>query len=89
MAMVRWAPDGPEIDATVAARGMKLAVEYFLRQIQQGHIRCLVERGVGDDEGRHRLSFKYRDRELLLIVADDGQVLSEELTMAPRKFVWK
>lgn len=89
MAVIRWESDGPEIDAAVAARGMKLAVEFFLRQIRQGKIRCLVERGIGDDEGRHRLSFKYRDRVLLLIVSDDGQVLSEDLTMAPRKFNWK
>ena len=81
MSMVRWADGVPEIDAAVAARAMKFAVEYFLRQMQRGAIRGRVERGSGEDEGRHRLSFRHRDRELVMVVDEDGRIVSQELTM--------
>lgn len=85
MSGVRWVDGVPEIDAAIAARAMKFAVEYFLRQMQRGAIRGRVERGSGEDEGRHRLSFRHHDRELIMIVDDDGQIISQELTMsAPR-----
>ncbi|RWB26211.1 DUF6522 family protein [Mesorhizobium sp.] len=89
MTVVRWADDTPEIDAAVAARAMKFAVEYFVRQIQRGAIKGRVERGVGDDEGRHRLSFRYRDRELTMIVGQNGEIISQELTTTAPKFQWK
>ena len=81
MSVVRWADGVPEIDAAVAARAMKFAVEYFLRQMQRGAIRGRVERGSGEDEGRHRLSFRHRDRELVMVVDEDGRIVSQELTM--------
>jgi hypothetical protein len=89
MSVVRWADGVPEIDAAVAARAMKFAVEYFLRQMQRGAIRGRVERGTGDDEGRHRLSFRHRDRELVVVVDDDGQIISQELTMSAPTPRWK
>ena len=89
MSMVRWADGVPEIDAAVAARAMKFAVEYFLRQMQRGAIRGRVERGTGADEGRHRLSFRYRDRELVLVVDEGGRIISQDLTMSAPTPRWK
>ena len=89
MSVVRWADGVPEIDAAVAARAMKFAVEYFLRQMQRGAIRGRVERGSGEDEGRHRLSFRHRDRELVMVVDEDGRIVSQELTMATPKPHWR
>lgn len=85
---VRWVDGEPEIDAAVAAGAMKLAVEYFLRQVRRGDIRTQVERGVGEDEGNHRLSFRSHDRELKLIIGNGGQIISQELTLR-RKFLRK
>ena len=89
MSVVRWADGVPEIDAAVAARAMKFAVEYFLRQMQRGAIRGRVERGIGDDEGRHRLSFRHHDRELVVVVDEEGRIISQELTMATPKPHWR
>ena len=89
LSVVRWADGVPEIDAAVAARAMKFAVEYFLRQMQRGAIRGRVERGSGEDEGRHRLSFRHRDRELVMVVDEDGRIISQELTMATPKPHWR
>lgn len=89
MSVVRWEDGGPEIDAAVVARAMKLAVEYFLRQMRRGAIQGRVERGIGEDEGRYRLSFRYRDRELRMVVGDDGQIIDQELTLSTLKVHWK
>lgn len=89
MTSVRWVDGTPEIDAAVAARAMKFAVEYFVRQMQRGSIKGRVERGVGDDEGRCRLSFRYRDRELTIIVGQNGEIISQELTMNVPKLRWR
>jgi hypothetical protein len=89
MISVRWADGAPEIDAAVAARAMKFAVEYFIRQMQSGSIKGRVERGVGEDEGRHRLSFRYHDRELTMIVGPGGEIISQELILAAPKIRWK
>lgn len=89
MNAVRWTDDTPEIDAAVAARAMKFAVEYFVRQMQCGAIKGRVERGVGDDEGRYRLSFRHRDRELTIIVGQNGEIISQELTMTVPKLRWR
>lgn len=87
MTLVRWVNGAPEIDAAVAARAMKFAVEYFIRQMQRGAITGRVERGIGEDEGKHRLSFRYRDRELAMIVGSSGEIISQELTMPRRNAV--
>ena len=89
MISVRWADGAPEIDAAVAAQAMKFAVEYFMRQIQCGGIKGRVERGIGEDEGRYRLSFRCHDRELTMLVGHEGEIISQELIMAAPKFRWK
>lgn len=89
MIAVRWTDDTPEIDAAVAARAMKFAVEYFVSQVQHGAIKSRVERGVGDDEGRYRLSFRCRDRDLTMIVGQNGEIISQELTMTMPNLRWR
>lgn len=89
MIAVRWTDDTPEIDAAVAARAMKFAVEYFVSQVQHGAIKSRVERGVGDDEGRYRLSFRCRDRDLTMIVGQNGEIISQELTMTMPNPRWR
>lgn len=85
MVSVRWVEGVPEIDAASAARAMKFAVEYFVRQMQRGAITGRVERGIGEDEGSHRLSFRSRDRELTLIVDTDGEIISQNLVIREQR----
>lgn len=70
-----------EIDGAVVARGMKLPVARFLAEMRRGNVHGLVEKGEGDDEGRYRLSFRYRGRQLQMIVGDDGGVIGEALDL--------
>jgi hypothetical protein len=39
----------------------------------------VVERGVGEDAGQLRLTFRYRVRSWTVVVQRDGTLLSEEL----------
>ena len=70
-----------QIDSAIVARGLKLAVPHFLAEMRRGHVHGLVEKGEGEDEGRYRLSFRYRGRQLQLIVGDDGCVIGDSLDL--------
>lgn len=84
MAAVSLTDEAIEVEAAIVARAMRFAVEYFLRQLRNGRIGTLVERGTGDDEGRHRLTFRTSDRLLTLVVDSDGAILKEQLSLRPR-----
>ena len=84
MAAVARTDEAIEVEAAIVARAMRFAVEYFLRQLRNGRIRTLVERGSGDDEGRHRLTFRTSDRLLTLVVDSDGAIIEERLSLRPR-----
>lgn len=70
-----------EIDSAIVARGMKLSVPHFLAEMRRGNVHGLVEKGEGDDEGRYRLNFRYRGRQLRMVIASDGRVVAEELDL--------
>ncbi|MCA0008718.1 MULTISPECIES: DUF6522 family protein [unclassified Mesorhizobium] len=89
MISVKWADAAPEIDAAAAAKAMKFSVEYFIRQIQRGGIKGRVERGVGEDDGKHRLAFRSHDRELTIVVGPNGEIISQELIVATPKRRWR
>lgn len=70
-----------EIDSAMVARGMKLTAAHFMAELRRGHVHGLVEKGEGEDDGRYRLSFRYRGRQLQMIVGRGGQVISETLNL--------
>ena len=67
-----------EVDATPVARGLKLSVEQLMVEMRRGIVYSTSERGIGEDEGRFRLTFRYRDRVFRLIVTTTGVVVSED-----------
>ncbi|QDM15818.1 hypothetical protein FNL55_07475 [Tardiphaga sp. vice352] len=72
-------PEGAvEVDATPVARGLKLPVEQLMVEMRRGIVYSTSERGIGEDEGRFRLTFRYRDRVFRLIVTTTGEVVSED-----------
>lgn len=72
-----------EVDGAVIARALKMAVPHFRAEMRRGNIQGLVEQGAGEDEGRHRLRFRYRGRELRMIFENDGRLIGEELDLPP------
>jgi hypothetical protein len=67
-----------EVDSPMVARGLKLPVEQFMAEMRRGIVYSLSERGIGEDEGRFRLTFRYRDRQFRFVVTATGEVVSEE-----------
>ena len=67
-----------ELHATLVARGLNLPVEQFMAEMRRGIVYSASERGIGEDEGRFRLTFRYRDRVFRLIVTTTGEIVSEE-----------
>ena len=53
-------------------------LEQFMAEMRRGIVYSTSERGIGEDEGRFRLSFRYRDRVFGLIVTTTGEIVSEE-----------
>ena len=75
---VRRAEEAVEVDSSMVARGLKLPVEQFMAEMRRGIVYSLSERGIGEDEGRFRLTFRYRDRQFRIVVTATGEVVSEE-----------
>jgi hypothetical protein len=70
-----------EIDSAVIARGLKMPVARVMAEMRCGKLRGRVEEGVGEDQGRYRVSFRYRGRELRMIFAADGSLIDEDLDL--------
>ena len=75
---VHQAEGAVEVDSPMVARGLKLPVEQFMAEMRRGIVYSLSERGIGEDEGRFRLTFRYRDRQFRIVVTATGEVVSEE-----------
>ena len=75
---IRWTEGAVEVDATLVARGLNLTVEQCMAEMRRSIVHSASERGIGEDEGRFRLTFRYRDRVFRLIVTTTGEIVSEE-----------
>ncbi len=64
-----------EIDASVIAEGLGIALPVLRQQMQAGKITSLSERGVDADLGRHRLTFFSEHRRFRVVVDDSGAII--------------
>jgi hypothetical protein len=64
-----------QIDASVIAEGLGIAVPVLKQQMQAGEITSLSERGLDADLGRHRLTFFSKHRRFRVVVDDSGTIL--------------
>ncbi|SIO42669.1 hypothetical protein SAMN05443247_05216 [Bradyrhizobium erythrophlei] len=64
-----------QIDASVIAEGLGIALPVLRQQMQAGKITSLSERGVDADLGRHRLTFFWEHRRFRVVVDDCGAIL--------------
>jgi len=54
--------DGVVVEAEFVSEKLGLSPDAFWREMKRGIVYGVVERGEGDDAGRLRLTFRYRDR---------------------------
>ena len=62
------APDGFTVDVELVARQFRVSPEAFWLDLKRGAVAAVVERGEGDDAGRTRLAFRYRDRRCSIVL---------------------
>lgn len=75
MAMIEFQEGGIQIDATMVAEGLKIEPTLLLERIRDGKITTLYERGIDEDEGRHRLTFFAEYHRFRILVDKEGNVL--------------
>ena len=68
--------DDVTVEATYLATRLGLPVDRLRTEMRRGIIYSVVERGVGEDAGQLRLTFRYRTRAWRVVVQRDG-TLSE------------
>ena len=69
--------DEVEVDAAAVAAALGVPTSFLMAEIRHGNVHGIVERGSGEDEGRHRLTFRYRGRKLVMIRERDGRLAPE------------
>ena len=68
--------DDVTVEASYLAARFDLSVDRLRAEMRRGIIYSVVERGMGEDAGRLRLTFRYRARAWTVVVQRDG-ILSE------------
>ncbi len=61
-----------EIDGSLVARGLGLALADFRQLMEHRKVTVLCERGVGEDAGLYRASFYHDGKRVRLVVDADG-----------------
>ena len=83
MSVVRIDGEDFVVEAEELASAFGVDAAEVLRRLRAGLLTTRCERGLGEHEGRHRLSFSLEGRVLRLTVDRDGRVLSRALFARP------
>lgn len=75
MTQVEVTQDGFVVDAAVTAEAFSLKPQNVQALMRNGEIASISETGVGEDAGRARLTFRYHDRAVQLVVDQPGTIL--------------
>lgn len=69
------AHDSIEVEASAVASGLGLEADQVPALMRRGEITSICEAGIGEDEGRRRLTFFFRNTRLSLVVDSAGRLL--------------
>lgn len=72
------------VDAELLATCLDLSVASFREAMGAGDVRTLVENGEGEDLGRMRLTFRYKNRQFSILREPGGQ-LHETSSPSPER----
>jgi hypothetical protein len=71
---IRLSDDDIVVDAELLATCLDLSVASLREAMSAGDVRTLVEKGEGEDLGRLRLTFRYKDRQYSILREPGGQL---------------
>jgi hypothetical protein len=72
-------PDGVQVDASLVADGLGVEASRVPALLRSGEITSVCERGVGDDEGRYRLTFFHRNKRLRLFIEESCRLVRRSI----------
>jgi hypothetical protein len=72
---IEFADGGVEIDASIVAEGLGIALPRLKEGMRRGTITSISERGVDADQGRHRLTFFSEHRRFRVVVDASGEIV--------------
>ena len=75
MKRIEFADGDVEIDASIVAEGLGIALPRLKEGMRKGTITSISERGVDADQGRHRLTFFSEHRRFRVVVDASGAIL--------------
>jgi hypothetical protein len=67
--------DGIQIDANLLGEGLGIEPRSIPGLLRSGAITGRCERGIGEDEGRYRMSFFHQGRRFRIVIHESGRVL--------------
>ena len=82
-AVIEVQGDEATIEAGHLAAKLGLSVDRLRAEMRRRIIYGVVERGIGEDAGRLRLTFRYRARSWTVVIEPDGR-LTEATAFAPQ-----
>jgi hypothetical protein len=75
MKRIEFADGAIQIDASIVAEGLGIALPRLKEGMRSGKITSLSERGIDADLGRHRLTFFSEHRRFRVVVDDNGAII--------------
>jgi Family of unknown function (DUF6522) len=64
-----------QIDASIVADGLGIALPLLQESMRAGKITGLSEQGIDADKGRHRLTFFSENRRFRIVVDESGSII--------------
>ena len=75
MKPIEFADGAVEIDASIVAEGLGIALPRLREGMRAGTITSISERGIDADQGRHRLTFFSGHRRFRVVVDASGAIV--------------
>ncbi|MBN8990755.1 MAG: hypothetical protein J0H42_21125 [Rhizobiales bacterium] len=75
MKAIEFADGEVEIDASIVAEGLGIALPRLKEGMRKGTITSMSERGIDADQGRHRLTFFSEHRRFRVVVDAAGAIV--------------
>ncbi|HEY7297946.1 MAG TPA: DUF6522 family protein [Xanthobacteraceae bacterium] len=82
------------VDAALIGQGFGMPPSAVQAHMREGKLTAVCERGIGEDEGRYRLTFFFGNRRFRLVVDENGNAIqrstvdfgSREIPRPKRRF---